>query len=109
VVKIASAGRPKTDGKDFEYSYNIRYDNLNGLSLKQLSTVAGSIMTDGGGEYFEDFAIFAKFYGQTDYADRWVTAAADKVSTDFSSGYVLGSVRTQFDHVCFQNSRGFAC
>lgn len=88
-LKIAKPGQSFDTGVAFPYTYNIRSDNKNGKTLQQLSTMAGSIMRKEGGEYFDDFDLFVKYYGQPDYANRWITAAIDKTATNFPSGYVL--------------------
>jgi Low iron-inducible periplasmic protein len=37
-------------------------------------------------EYHSDFQKFVDYYGDTDYADKWIKAASYELSTEFSSG-----------------------
>jgi hypothetical protein len=85
-LRIAKPGSAKVEGKEFPYAYDIRIDNRNGRTIRQMSINANLVMRNEAQEYFEDFKIFADYYGQPDYADHWILAAANKTSTQFKSG-----------------------
>jgi hypothetical protein len=86
MIRIAKPGGSEESGVDFSYSYNIRTDNKNGRTLKGLCANVGMVMSDIGGDYYPDFELFRTYYGQSDYADHWITAAINKNATNFKSG-----------------------
>ena len=72
----------------FEYSYDNREDNNNIHTLQKLSTNASTTMKGPDGVFYKEFQLFVDYYGDTNYGDKWVTAANKKVNTNFTSEYV---------------------
>jgi hypothetical protein len=70
------------------YSYLLRKDNKNTRTLKSLSTNAVTSMKGPDGKYYTEFQLFYDYYGDTNYGDKWITAAYKKQNTGFSSKYV---------------------
>jgi hypothetical protein len=70
------------------YSYSIRQDNKNSRTLQSLSTNASISMKGPDGKYYTEFQLFYDYYGDTNYGDKWITAAYKKQNTGFSSKYV---------------------
>ena len=71
-----------------EYSYDARVDNNNIRTLQRLSTQANVTMKGPDGAYYKEFQSFVDYYGDSNYGDKWVTAARNKGNTDFTSKYV---------------------
>ena len=69
----------------FAYSYDNRGDNKNLRTIQSFSTNASATMKDPDGKYFKEFQFFVDYYGDSNYGDKWVKAARNKVNTDFSS------------------------
>jgi hypothetical protein len=69
----------------FKYKYDNRRNNLNLISLQKLSSNAGETMKGLDGAYYKEFNVFVDYYGDTNYGDKWVSAAFNKVNTGFSS------------------------
>lgn len=82
-IKIASKGSPRNMSSAYNYTYNIHLDNKSGRSLQTIAKEANSFRG------VNDYDLFAQYYGDYDYADRWVMAAADGGATNFKSGYVF--------------------
>lgn len=71
----------------YEYFYDIRQQNFNGRFLKRFSIEANKSMRPCPEcAYFPDFQKFFNFYGNFDYADRWITAAFYSEQTNFENG-----------------------
>jgi hypothetical protein len=73
----------------FNYKYNIRANNKNNRTLQRLSTMANTTMNGSDGKYYKEYQTFVDYYGDYDYADKWVTSAFRKQYTGFTSKYVL--------------------
>lgn len=74
---------------NLKYKYDVREDNNNIRTLQRMSTEAAKEFLDCQDKsdcYHDDYAKFVQYYGDTDYGDKWVMAAATGVATDFSSG-----------------------
>ena len=71
--------------KSFAYSYDNRDDNNNLRTIQSFSTSASVTMKDPDGKYYKEFEPFVDYYGDSNYGDKWVKAARNKVNTDFSS------------------------
>jgi len=77
----------------YNYTYDIRLDNLNGRTLEGLSVHAKGTMKKGGGidcdacPYIDDYQVYLDYYGDTDYANIWFSSASYNKSTTFSSGH----------------------
>jgi len=48
------------------------------------------------GNFYKEFGLFMDYYGDADYGDKWITAAARKQKTGFKSGYVVACRRFYF-------------
>ena len=72
----------------FHYVYDSRFANNNTVTLKGLSTNATNSMKGPSGTYYDEYQQFLTYYGDTDYADKWITAADTRVNTGFSTRYV---------------------
>jgi hypothetical protein len=76
-----------TQATSYDYEYDIRKENYNGRFLKRFSITADETMrpcpTCG---YFRDFQKFFNFYGNVDYADKWISAAFYSEQTNFENG-----------------------
>lgn len=79
------------NGSHFNYTYNIHLDNKNALSLHALAVNASKEFVG-----LSNFDLFHKYYGEEDYADRWVTAAAEPAATGFETGYVANPLLPLF-------------
>lgn len=71
---------------EFSYSYDVFTNNDSGRTFKSISTDVQSKMIDCAGCPFADAAMFADYYGTSDYGDQWVTAAFNKGATAFTHG-----------------------
>ena len=76
----------------FAYSYNNRLDNNNLRTIQSFSTNASVTMKGPDGNYYKEFQSFVNYYGDTDYGDKWVTAAYQKNNTAYTSQCVFGKV-----------------
>ena len=76
----------------FAYSYNNRLDNNNLRTIQSFSTNASVTMKGPDGNYYKEFQSFVNYYGDTDYGDKWVTAAYQKNNTSYTSQCVFGKV-----------------
>ena len=84
-IELISLGTSQTVDK-YNYTYDQRHDNKNARTLQGFSTTAVDKMKSAiTGQYYPDFATFLDYYGDTDYADKWVMAAASGNSTNFST------------------------
>lgn len=107
VLTFIEEGKAVVEAKKLHYEYNIRLDNNNGRTLQTLSTAANVTMRKGGESclicpYYEDFLKFKEYYGDTTYADKWIMAAFNAHSTEFSSG------RGNADFSTFQHKTSLA-
>jgi len=78
-----------TETYAFNYTYDVRRDNDNLLSMKGLSTKASldlAMCSTGNCTQAREFQLFVDFYGDEDYGDKWIVAAAEGNTTMFSSG-----------------------
>ena len=86
-VRLVRPNEGENLGSVYEYTYDIRRDNENFNTLQNLSTFAETFMRLGN-KYIPEFQLFLNYYGDPDYGDKFVVAAATGKSTAFSSGYV---------------------
>jgi hypothetical protein len=71
----------------YEYFYDIRQDNFNGRFLKRFSITADETMRPCPQcGYYPDFQKFFNYYGNPDYADKWINAAFYGEQTNFENG-----------------------
>jgi hypothetical protein len=71
----------------YDYEYDVREENFNGRYLKRLSSDADKAMRacpECG--YYPDFKMFVDYYGNVDYAHRWINAAFFGEQTNFENG-----------------------
>lgn len=69
------------EDKTFHYQYKSRLGNKNLLTVQSLSLNAGKNMKD-----MTEFLVYTNYYGDEDYADKWVSAAEAGTPTSFKSG-----------------------
>jgi len=78
VLNIAGVG-------EVNYTYSIEDNNISGRSFGRWSTQADSMMDScAGGCPYSEFSKFKKYYGQSDYANEWITAAFEGRYTNFA-------------------------
>jgi hypothetical protein len=65
---------------EFNYTYNSNKDNYNGNTIRKFSNLANDWAM------FQPFAKFVKYYGASDYGNKWVEAAFDEETTHFDNG-----------------------
>jgi hypothetical protein len=76
-----------TQGTIYKYFYDIRQENFNGRFLKRFSIEADKVMRPCPEcPYLPDFQKFFNFYGNADYADKWISAAFYNEQTNFENG-----------------------
>lgn len=75
---------PSATPEKFAYAYDTRIDNENWLTLQGLSINAETAMKSSTGSYYTDFQKFVDYYGNTNYADKWVMGAATGQDTGFT-------------------------
>merc|ERR1711957_402239 len=61
-------------------------DTANGRTIRGFSTAVESKMITCAKCPYDDDGYFKKYYGDADYADKWITAALDGTKTGFTSG-----------------------
>jgi len=70
-----------------DYSYNKTADTYNKRTIQGFSTDAGKKMyTCDDGCPFEDYEKYYNYYGEFDYANRWIVAAFGNAKTTFTNG-----------------------
>jgi len=84
---LKSDGNVSIEDKNYAYTYDPLKDNKNGRTLQGFSTAVEEKMLDcQPGCPMADPEMFAKYYGQPDYGDRWIKAAFTGGKTDYSNG-----------------------
>lgn len=85
-VELVLPDKAQGSGSFFPYVYDIRHDNLNYLTLQILSTreTAGNKACEDC-PFFDDFSTYLEYYGDEDFGDKWIMAAALFDTTKFSS------------------------
>lgn len=79
-------------------------ENNNGRTIQGFSTNDLKHRASADQPYFEDFQTFTDYYGRTDYADEWITAAFEGRPTsmqngaDFSNADFAARVGKSLDH-----------
>jgi len=79
-------------------------ENINGRNIQGFSTNDLKHRASADSPYFEDFQTFTDYYGRTDYADEWITAAFEGRPTsmqngaDFSNADFAARVGKSLDH-----------
>jgi Low iron-inducible periplasmic protein len=68
------------------YTYNPLTDNNNGRTIQGFSTEADEKMNTCANCPYKTFKMFRDYYGASDYADKWVTAAFAGEATNFNNG-----------------------
>lgn len=86
---LAASGmlKLKIDGvdTDLSYSYDPKTKNINKRTIKGFSTDAEQDMYRCAGNCpYSTYKKFRDYYGAFDYADKWITAAFEKSSTNFA-------------------------
>lgn len=80
-IKIENVGK-------YNYTYDVREQNHAGRTLAILSRTAETDMLTCDGCPSPMFQKFYDYYGQSDYGDKWVTAAFDGTATTLKNGNV---------------------
>lgn len=83
---FAENGTLTINGAQFDYSYNPEENNDNDRTLQGFSRQAREKMFECDNCPYVDYKKFVDYYGQFDYADRWVTAALAGSTTNFDNG-----------------------
>jgi hypothetical protein len=68
------------------YSYNKTTDNLNGLTIQGFSTNAKDNFYSCDACPYIDYSKFVDYFGEFEYADKWVSAAFEGGNTEFDRG-----------------------
>ena len=78
----------QTESVQYSYVYKegIRPNNKNSRTLQSLSLTADDRMKGADGKYFDEYGLFVDYYGDSSYANKWIMAAKEEISTDFSTG-----------------------
>ena len=72
---------------DLSYSYTVESDNKNERTIQGFSHQAKEKMNDCDSCPYDTYKKFYNYYGQYDYADRYVMAAFNKAATQgFANG-----------------------
>lgn len=75
---------------DVEYNYTQATDNMNGRSISYFSeTTEEKMRPKAGDPFYPDFQKFVDYYGNSQYADQFITAALDGSDTSFVNGNAL--------------------
>jgi hypothetical protein len=69
---------------EYLYYYDNRRNSSNTRTLRSFSSNASTSMVGPNGTYYTEFQMFLDYYGDTNYGDKWFTAAAIKRNTAFS-------------------------
>lgn len=87
---VVPPGVARDSGIHYQYKYDERKDNRNALTLQSLSTLAGDKMRKGGEctvcPYIDEYQMFINYYGDKNYADKWILAASYSQHTNFETG-----------------------
>jgi hypothetical protein len=70
----------------FNYTYDIRTDNINGRTLEKFSTNAFEEMWNCTNCPYQDYAKFVNYYKAYNYGDQWIQAAFEGRETTFENG-----------------------
>lgn len=83
---FAPSGTVSSGTRSYTYEYVPLEDNKNGRTIKGFSTSVKSKMLDCPSCPYTDAGYFVSYYGNPDYADKWINAALVGGKTDFISG-----------------------
>jgi len=81
---LPATGNVTYGSTTIKYDYDIDNDNKNGRTLRGFSTAAEKKMWKCDRCPYKEYQKFYDWYGNFDYADRWVTAALDGTKADFA-------------------------
>lgn len=82
-----AAGDLVIGGVTYPYTYTVESDNNNGRHIAGFSTSAESKMLKGcPGCPYKEFKKFYDYYGESNYAHQYVTAALTGTATNFANG-----------------------
>lgn len=70
---------------NFTYTYDQRIDNMNSRTLQGMSKTAETRFLVAN-QYFDEYKQFIEYYGDYDYADKFILAADTETDTDFTNG-----------------------
>jgi len=83
---LANTGSLNVNGESLSYSYDMKENNDNAITLAGFSKDAKEKMYLCDTCPFPDYEIFFKYYGQYDYGHQYIMASLDKSETDFTNG-----------------------
>ena len=81
-VQISKGGSTYAN---FTYTYDQRIDNMNSRTLQGMSKTAETRFLVAN-QYFDEYKQFIEYYGDYDYADKFILAADTETDTDFTNG-----------------------
>jgi hypothetical protein len=71
---------------NFSYTYGQHPFNKNFRTLQNFSLDAKDTMRGPDDSYYPEYQAFLDYYGDADYANKFIVAAFNKVNTGFSKG-----------------------
>lgn len=85
-ITLVQEGESPLTASEYEYVYDTRGDNRNYNTLQRLSINAvDDMVLPKSKSYVPEYQTFVDYYGDHDYADKWVMAAHNKENTQFSN------------------------
>lgn len=83
MVRITSKGA--STSTNYTYAYDQRVDNMNTRTFQTMTKTAETRFLVAG-SFFEEYQQFVDYYGDHDYADKFIMAADNRVNTNFKNG-----------------------
>jgi len=84
---LEESGELEIAGTMYPYTYDIEKDNKNGRTIQGFSTSAESKMYEcNNGCPYTEYEKYFKYFGDHDYADKWIMAGLKKEKVTYSSG-----------------------
>ena len=83
----------------FNYTYDVRTDNINERTIEKFSTNAFDEMWNCTNCPYQDYAKFVNYYKAYDYGDQWIQAALEGQETTFDNGNADFSKEGRFSRV----------
>ena len=83
---FAASGTLDIGGDNFAYTYDPKTDNVNKRTIQSFSTGAEEMMYRCENCPYNMYKKYRDYYGSFDYADKFILAAFDGTSTQFSRG-----------------------
>lgn len=80
------SGTLSIDGQKLDYTYDPKTANVNKRTIQKFSTSAEEKMYRCDNCPYDTYRKFREYYGFFDYADKWIMAAFEGKSTEFTRG-----------------------